>query len=105
QAAGREGWAFRRVASQATMSVVLPKPAGAETNVNLAPSPASSLAISRGRGTNDERRVGVYNFVRSSVSIRHIIRHAPVRLLWMTAQARARIPTADGRSCGAAAEM
>src|SRR5829696_3637130 len=35
--------------------VVLPKPAGAETSVNLRPGPRSSLSVNRGRGTRLER--------------------------------------------------
>ena len=50
-------------ASQAARSVVLPKPAGAETSVSRASMPRLRRSLSRGRGTVAPRRRGTYSLV------------------------------------------
>ena len=54
---------------QSAIRVVLPKPVGAEVRASLPFSPWLSLSMRCGRGTRDGRSLGVYNFVRRSVSV------------------------------------
>ena len=54
------------VPSHSVMSVVLPKPAGAETRINFASAAPARRACNRGRATRLRRGDGMWSFVSTS---------------------------------------
>src|SRR5262249_3320019 len=94
-------------ASHSVSSVVLPKPAGAETSTSFHEVPVPSRSLSRGRSTSARRDLGIYNFVSSSaIGTDQLLSHASPKNVpsWSKATGQYLRPGGTGSCHGGTAE-